>query len=398
MNLSIRKSSHDSKAYLAFSHEASVSVIDLGSDSVVSKVQDSPITHSESITALAFEDGLIGSVDTEKKLILWEVKDCDDGAILVPINSTTVRKKAVSLHFHSMFGTKIIVVGMNNGEVGAFPAVAPSENENKMKTLYKTLVTHSCSMITTVAFSTNGNFLLTGDRDEQVRVTHFPRTHLIHSFCLGHTAFVTCVLAVPFDDNYILSSSGDGSIRCFNIAEGKEVLCFDAFDLEPQSSRLADGAGSSSENPLPEGIVVREIVAAESQGNVKTSDSCDFFVRFDGTNTVVRFKMEKTGEKISELKDMVYLKLTDLQSLSSIVALQSVDGTVLCAAGMSVNKESFAVYKYEINEESKGGNGLSGKLIVSKARNSTANSLSEGLYKGMQKNNHKRKIDVLTLP
>ena len=85
MNLSIRKSSHDSKAYLAFSHEASVSVIDLGSDSVVSKVQDSPITHSESITALAFEDGLIGSVDTEKKLILWEVKDCDDGAILVPI-------------------------------------------------------------------------------------------------------------------------------------------------------------------------------------------------------------------------------------------------------------------------------------------------------------------------
>ena len=81
---------------------------------MVSKVRDSSITHRECITALAFEDGLIGSVDTEKKLILWEVKDCDDGAILVLIIFHGTQKSGF-LHFHGMFGMKIFVVGMNNG-------------------------------------------------------------------------------------------------------------------------------------------------------------------------------------------------------------------------------------------------------------------------------------------
>ncbi|KAG5387588.1 hypothetical protein IGI04_039058 [Brassica rapa subsp. trilocularis] len=54
------------------------------------------------------------------------------------------------------------------------------------------LLSHYCSIITSLEFSPDGRYILSADRDFKIRVTVFPEeplqgAHEIQSFCLGHT-------------------------------------------------------------------------------------------------------------------------------------------------------------------------------------------------------------------
>ena len=49
------------------------------------------------------------------------------------------------------------------------------------------------SMLLDIRLSKCGKFIITCDRDEKIRVSHFPNAYNIHNFCLGHSDFVTCL-------------------------------------------------------------------------------------------------------------------------------------------------------------------------------------------------------------
>jgi tRNA (guanine-N(7)-)-methyltransferase subunit TRM82 len=46
-----------------------------------------------------------------------------------------------------------------------------------------------CSTITDMTLSPDKRYLITADRDERVRVSHWPNAYNIQAFCLGHTAY-----------------------------------------------------------------------------------------------------------------------------------------------------------------------------------------------------------------
>ncbi len=67
------------------------------------------------------------------------------------------------------------------------------------------------SMLLDIAFirtKENEEFILTADRDEKIRLSHYPNAYNIQGYCLGHTEFVSHVKLI--DPNHILSASGDG--------------------------------------------------------------------------------------------------------------------------------------------------------------------------------------------
>ena len=54
--------------------------------------------------------------------------------------------------------------------------------------------------------SEDDKFIITSERDEKIRVSCFPNAYNIHSFCLGHTEFVSTMALLP--SNLLLSGSG----------------------------------------------------------------------------------------------------------------------------------------------------------------------------------------------
>ncbi|KAG5880172.1 hypothetical protein JTB14_001662 [Gonioctena quinquepunctata] len=80
------------------------------------------------------------------------------------------------------------------------------------------------SVILDTQISECGKFIVTCDRDEKIRVSHFPNCYNIASYCLGHTEFVTKLVIVK---NVLFSASGDGTVRFWDFANGKQLGMID---------------------------------------------------------------------------------------------------------------------------------------------------------------------------
>lgn len=66
------------------------------------------------------------------------------------------------------------------------------------------------------------SYIITCDRDEKIRVSNFPNSYNINSFCLGHREFVSSI--VVLEEDLLVSGSGDGSLRLWKISSGRELF------------------------------------------------------------------------------------------------------------------------------------------------------------------------------
>jgi tRNA (guanine-N(7)-)-methyltransferase subunit TRM82 len=97
------------------------------------------------------------------------------------------------------------------------------------------LLGHTASMLTGVQVTTDNGVgrILTSDRDEKIRVSLFPDTHVVDSFLLGHEAFVSSLDVVHKDGlTRCATSSGDGTIRLWDYAKCQELAVASVADGE----------------------------------------------------------------------------------------------------------------------------------------------------------------------
>jgi len=94
------------------------------------------------------------------------------------------------------------------------------------------LLGHTASMLTNIAIlggrenqSGEDCLLLTSDRDEKIRISRFPETHIIEGFILGHTAYITCFAIIPSPSPLIVSCGGDMTLRLWDLSAQKEICC-----------------------------------------------------------------------------------------------------------------------------------------------------------------------------
>ncbi|KAL3274500.1 hypothetical protein HHI36_015882 [Cryptolaemus montrouzieri] len=76
------------------------------------------------------------------------------------------------------------------------------------------------SVVLDVLVTDCGKYIITCDRDEKIRVSRFPNSYNIQSFCLGHKEFV---IALKTIGNKLISASGDGTIKCWDYINGNEL-------------------------------------------------------------------------------------------------------------------------------------------------------------------------------
>ncbi|KAE8686148.1 Transducin/WD40 repeat-like superfamily protein isoform 2 [Hibiscus syriacus] len=179
-------------------------------------------SHNDSIRCIKYGTNgkLFVSAGDDKLFKVWST-DCWR-CISTVVSEKRLSAVAISndgLHvcFADKFGVVWVVdlAGFDGSEASLDKKAAP-------------LLSHYCSIITSLEFSLDGRFIVSADRDSKIRVTVFPSkpldgAHEIQSFCLGHTEFVSCLAFISSPDSpqgILVSGGGDSTVRLWDIISG----------------------------------------------------------------------------------------------------------------------------------------------------------------------------------
>ena len=219
----------------------------------------------------------------------------------------------------------VLVTGDLVGDVWAYSLTHASvhtaykESEQEAATPHRRLLLgHTASMLTTVQMSPQGLFLLSADRDEKIRVTHFPVTTRIRGFLLGHEAYVSSVDVC--DDRYCVSVGGDGALRVWDYAACDEVAT-----LELASSETAFGTDA-----VPTKVTVCERISDKSFLVGVIYEACSMIDTF--VVTVVESSEEVTIQKSVQIDGLKSQPLAIIPWKKGRVAIlrQEADCLVTC--------------------------------------------------------------------
>ncbi|CAF0977538.1 unnamed protein product [Rotaria sordida] len=151
----------------------------------------------------------------------------------------TIKKRASALDLTNEF----LVIADKSGDVYKTDLLI---DQNVILTSDDCIMGHLSMLLDTVFVSMNNNqqYILTTDRDEKIRLTHYPNAYNIQGYCLGHTEFVLYVKLI--DQNHILSASGDGTLRLWHLPDCIQLNVFETKTFISSSKHLFYGLPSTT--------------------------------------------------------------------------------------------------------------------------------------------------------
>ncbi|XP_076262936.1 tRNA (guanine-N(7)-)-methyltransferase non-catalytic subunit wuho [Rhynchophorus ferrugineus] len=170
----------------------------------ISKETKGQIKENEITCIKSSNDGLYVAVTTETKQLLIYTENFELKKDIL------LQKTANKICFTQ---DNNVLVADRNGDVLSYSLEEDIEKP--------TLLLGHLSVILDMVMSPCGKFIITCDRDEKIRVSCYPNSYNIISFCLGHKEFVSKLHLLK--NNILLSASGDGTVRMWNYLEGKEL-------------------------------------------------------------------------------------------------------------------------------------------------------------------------------
>ncbi|XP_019646904.1 PREDICTED: tRNA (guanine-N(7)-)-methyltransferase non-catalytic subunit wdr4-like [Branchiostoma belcheri] len=158
--------------------------------------------------ACSVPDEYFAVATDNKELILWKTTPT-----WKHVSTRTLARRCTALVF--TFRGDTILAADKSGDVYSFSVSDPEAPG--------TLLLGHLSMLLDIAIKDDDSFLVTCDRDEKIRISHYPNTHSIYGYCLGHTEYITALCLSPYPDGILLSGGGDGTVRVWDWLKGKEL-------------------------------------------------------------------------------------------------------------------------------------------------------------------------------
>ena len=138
---------------------------------------------------------------TDKMVFVYDTKQ----------SKMLVKAKLVKKVISVTFAGDIVLLGDKYGNVYVLKGNGDLEN----------VLGHTASSILCMLHDSVNGLLLTGDREEKIRVSRFPKVAIIERFCFGHKSAITAMCSISH--NNMVSSSTDGSIIVWNHLQGRIV-------------------------------------------------------------------------------------------------------------------------------------------------------------------------------
>ena len=138
-----------------------------------------------------------------------------------------------------------------------------------------TLLLGHVSMLTDMLLveSEGRRYILTGDRDEHIRVSRYiPQAHVIEGYCLGHKEFVNSIILPATKEALLVSGGGDPDLFSWDWKTGKLLsktsLLRLAQEIRPETTKVAVSGLATLLYPTESGDLSYVLAICERYGLV----------------------------------------------------------------------------------------------------------------------------------
>lgn len=171
-----------------------------------------------SLTLTRDEHHIIGTTDSDKAAVIFKIDFSQDNCLsLVKRQTFPKRPCAVSTSTNDAD----LIVADKFGDVYSIPI--NDENAVDEKSLVPILGHVSMLSDVFVAEHDNKQFILTGDRDEHIKITHFPQSYVVKQWLFGHHEFVSCLHLCEFNNDLLVSGGGDDYLLLWDWFNAKKL-------------------------------------------------------------------------------------------------------------------------------------------------------------------------------
>lgn len=244
------------------------------------------------LTLTQKEGYLVGTTDSDKAAIIFKLDFTNTENCLSLIKRQEFPKRPCAVS--STFDDSTLIVADKFGDVYSVPI--DSEPPVDEKTLVPILGHVSMLSDVLVAEHNQKQYILTGDRDEHIRVTNYPSTFVIKDWMFGHKEFISSLHIPSFDSNLLISGGGDDYLAVWKWFESKLVA-------KVELRELIHPFLTSSHLP-PERFLLEDSIKEISITHITTYVNPDtssklLIVLCENTKCILTFEISESGDGYS---------------------------------------------------------------------------------------------------
>ncbi|CEP61397.1 Trm82p LALA0_S03e01948g [Lachancea lanzarotensis] len=185
--------------------------------------------HIRNLALSRNENLLFACADSDKALVIFEL-DYKKENCLVLKKRQPLPKRPNALT--STTDDKHVLVADKFGDVYAVDAHS-SEVVNATNGGLEPILGH-VSLLTAVAIISDADgkqLLVTADRDEHIRITHYPQTYIVDKWLFGSKQFISTLCVPEWGTNLLFSAGGDTFVSAWNWQTGELIDKLDIGEL-----------------------------------------------------------------------------------------------------------------------------------------------------------------------
>lgn len=171
------------------------------------------------------------SISDDKRLRVYEIPTDDDAAELKLLSTRLLIKKVSDVSFTP---SSDILISDKVGDVYLYPLHPKPDTGKERPTPMAlqsdpslnpdaTFLLGHVSVVTSHVLTPDQKFLITADRDEHIRVSHYPKSYNIERFLFGSEDFVSALHLVPSSPDTLISGGGESVLRIWDWRKGTQV-------------------------------------------------------------------------------------------------------------------------------------------------------------------------------
>lgn len=151
------------------------------------------------------------------------------------------------------------------------------------------------SLLLDVLQTNDEKYIITSDRDEKIKVSCYPNTYNIQTYCLGHKEFVNHIEFLPHNNMLLVSSSGDGALKVWEYIKGNMCYTIDTYcNIEDDQLKIDFITKMDKEEIEVEALPIIHL-AVTKLTDVKSLLAASVF----SYNNLLIYSITNTNEKIS---------------------------------------------------------------------------------------------------